>query len=43
VGAGANVVRLLPPLIVDEDHVREALLIISDAAAEYPARSTEAA
>lgn len=43
VGAGGNVVRLLPPLIVDEDHVRDALGIIADAAAEYPARNDEAA
>jgi acetylornithine/N-succinyldiaminopimelate aminotransferase len=43
VGAGGNVVRLLPPLIIDEDQVREAIQILSDAAAEYPARSTEAA
>jgi acetylornithine/N-succinyldiaminopimelate aminotransferase len=43
VGAGANVVRLLPPLIIDENHVREALQILSDAAAEYSAGNTEAA
>jgi len=43
VGGGANVVRLLPPLIIDEDHVREALRVLSDVAAEYPARNTEAA
>jgi acetylornithine/N-succinyldiaminopimelate aminotransferase len=43
VGAGGNVVRLLPPLIIDEDQVREAIQNLSDAAAEYPARSTEAA
>ena len=43
VGAGGNVVRLLPALIIDEDHVREALRCLSDAAAEYPSRSHEAA
>jgi len=43
VGAGGNVVRLLPPLIIDENHVREALCILSDAAADYPTRNTEAA
>lgn len=32
VAAGANVVRLLPPLIVHEDHVREAMGILSQAA-----------
>jgi len=43
VGAGGNVVRLLPPLIIDEDDVREALRIICEAAVEYPARSDEVA
>src|SRR5262249_6189639 len=43
VGAGGNVVRLLPPLIIDENHVREALRILSDTAAEYPTRNIEAA
>lgn len=31
VGAGDNVVRILPPLIVTEEHVREAIGIINDA------------
>jgi acetylornithine/N-succinyldiaminopimelate aminotransferase len=43
VGAGGNVVRLLPPLIVDENHVREAVQILSEAAAEYPPGNIEAA
>jgi acetylornithine/N-succinyldiaminopimelate aminotransferase len=43
VGAGRNVLRLLPPLIIDEEQVREAIQILSEAAVEYPARSTEAA
>jgi acetylornithine/N-succinyldiaminopimelate aminotransferase len=43
VGAGENVVRLLPPLIIDEEHVREALRIICDAALDYPAQNNEAA
>ncbi|HEX3429305.1 MAG TPA: aspartate aminotransferase family protein [Rhizomicrobium sp.] len=43
VGAGANVVRLLPPLIVDEDQVRQAVQILGNAAAEYPAENVEAA
>jgi acetylornithine/N-succinyldiaminopimelate aminotransferase len=43
VGAGGNVLRLLPSLIIDEDHVREAIQILSETAAEYQARSTEAA
>ncbi|HEY6578880.1 MAG TPA: aspartate aminotransferase family protein [Rhizomicrobium sp.] len=41
VGAGANVVRLLPPLIVEVDHVREALRILCETAAQYP-QSAEA-
>ncbi|HEX9159563.1 MAG TPA: hypothetical protein VF835_04990, partial [Rhizomicrobium sp.] len=43
VGAGGNVVRLLPPLIIDENHVREALAILSDTAGEYAPPETEAA
>ena len=43
VGAGDNVVRLLPPLIVEEDEVREALKLLSDAAAVFEAKKTEAA
>ncbi|MGH6877480.1 MAG: aspartate aminotransferase family protein [Rhizomicrobium sp.] len=35
VGAGDNVVRLLPPLIVEEDHMREAVGILSETAAAY--------
>ena len=35
VGAGDNVVRLLPPLIIDETHVREAMQILSDAAKDF--------
>jgi len=31
VGAGDNVVRLLPPLIIDEAQVREAIAIVNDA------------
>jgi len=43
VGAGGNVVRLLPPLIVDEDQLREAVQILGDTAAEYPVGNVEAA
>jgi acetylornithine/N-succinyldiaminopimelate aminotransferase len=44
VGAGENVVRLLPPLIVTEDQVREAVKLLSDTAAEFEAsRKTVAA
>jgi acetylornithine/N-succinyldiaminopimelate aminotransferase len=41
VAAGDNVVRLLPPLIVTEEHVREAISILNDACqslAHEPAR-----
>jgi len=31
IGAGDNVVRILPPLIINEDHVREAIGILNDA------------
>jgi acetylornithine/N-succinyldiaminopimelate aminotransferase len=37
VGAGDNVVRLLPPLIVDETHVREAMTHLSEAARDFEA------
>jgi acetylornithine/N-succinyldiaminopimelate aminotransferase len=44
VGAGENVVRLLPPLIVTEDQVREAIKLLSDAAVEFEtAKKTVAA
>ncbi|HEX4159317.1 MAG TPA: aspartate aminotransferase family protein [Rhizomicrobium sp.] len=42
VGAGGNVVRLLPPLIVEEEHVREAIRIISETADSCP-KASEAA
>jgi acetylornithine/N-succinyldiaminopimelate aminotransferase len=42
VGAGANVIRLLPPLIADESHVREAVKILGDTAAEFDARKAAA-
>jgi acetylornithine/N-succinyldiaminopimelate aminotransferase len=37
VGAGENVVRLVPPLIIDETHVREAVEKIDKAAAALAA------
>ena len=37
VGAGDNVVRLLPPLIIDETHVREAMAHLSEAARDFEA------
>ncbi len=36
VSAGENVVRLLPPLIIDEPHVEEAVGIIEDVARQWP-------
>ncbi len=38
VGAGENVVRLLPPLIVTEDEVREAVKLLSMTAVEFEAQ-----
>ncbi len=35
VGAGDNVVRLLPPLVIGEDEVREALTLLSETAATF--------
>ncbi len=35
VGAGENVVRILPPLIIDESHIAEAIEKISAAARDY--------
>ncbi|MDE2111358.1 MAG: aspartate aminotransferase family protein [Alphaproteobacteria bacterium] len=45
VGAGDNVVRLLPPLIIEEAHVREAIKMLSAAARGFEAsnKKTEAA
>jgi len=42
VGAGGNVVRLLPPLIITEDQVREAVTIMSDAAKEFESKKVAA-
>jgi acetylornithine/N-succinyldiaminopimelate aminotransferase len=35
VGAGDNVVRLLPPLIIDDSHIAEALAILERTAAAW--------
>ena len=37
VGAGDNVVRLLPPLIIEESHVEEALSILDKVCGTWPA------
>ena len=42
VGAGDNVVRLLPPLIVEEDQVREALHLLASAAAAFESEKKSA-
>jgi acetylornithine/N-succinyldiaminopimelate aminotransferase len=44
VGAGDNVVRLLPPLIIDEAQAREAMRLLGETAAEFEnAKATVAA
>jgi acetylornithine/N-succinyldiaminopimelate aminotransferase len=35
VGAGDNIVRLLPPLVIDETHVREAMALLSATAKDF--------
>jgi acetylornithine/N-succinyldiaminopimelate aminotransferase len=35
VAAGDNVMRVLPPLVIEEDHIREFIDLLSAAAAEY--------
>ncbi|MEI9931937.1 MAG: aspartate aminotransferase family protein [Rhizomicrobium sp.] len=42
IGAGDNVIRLLPPLIVTEDDVRAALKILSHTAAEFESEKAAA-
>jgi acetylornithine/N-succinyldiaminopimelate aminotransferase len=42
VGAGDNVVRLLPPLIIDESHVEAALAILERVATAWPAEARTA-
>jgi acetylornithine/N-succinyldiaminopimelate aminotransferase len=43
VGAGDNVIRLLPPLIIEEAQVREAVTILSAAAKSFEAKEKSAA
>jgi len=40
VGAGDNVVRILPPLMIDESHIDEALAILDEVCAAWPAGAT---
>jgi acetylornithine/N-succinyldiaminopimelate aminotransferase len=42
VGAGDNVIRLLPPLIITEDDVRAALKILSETAADFEKKEAAA-
>jgi acetylornithine/N-succinyldiaminopimelate aminotransferase len=42
VGAGDNVIRLLPPLIIEETQVREAMAILSAAAKSFEAQEKSA-
>jgi acetylornithine/N-succinyldiaminopimelate aminotransferase len=43
VAAGDNVVRLLPPLIIGEDEVREAMRLLSAAAQDFEKAESDAA
>ena len=43
VAAGDNVVRLLPPLIIEEEHVREALSLLSATARDFEASAKKTA
>ncbi|HEV2562253.1 MAG TPA: aspartate aminotransferase family protein [Rhizomicrobium sp.] len=43
VGAGDNVVRLLPPLNIEEEHVREAVRLLDETAREFENAATVAA
>ena len=43
IGAGDNVVRLLPPLVIDETHVREAMEALSAAARDMEDKASAAA
>jgi acetylornithine/N-succinyldiaminopimelate aminotransferase len=36
IGAGENVVRLAPPLIIGESHIAEAIAILDKVAAAWP-------
>jgi acetylornithine/N-succinyldiaminopimelate aminotransferase len=42
IGAGENVVRLAPPLIIDQSHIAEALAIIDKVAAAWPVPAEKA-
>jgi len=42
IGAGENVVRLAPPLIIDESHIAEAIAILDKVAAQWPLTAEKA-
>jgi acetylornithine/N-succinyldiaminopimelate aminotransferase len=42
VGAGENVVRLLPPLVITEDQVRDGIALLSAAAGDFEAKTAAA-
>lgn len=41
VGAGENVIRILPPLIIEESHVREAIGMLAAAAEKFAVKKAE--
>jgi len=43
VAAGDNIVRLLPPLVIGEEHVREAMALLSAAAKDFEGAAKKAA
>jgi acetylornithine/N-succinyldiaminopimelate aminotransferase len=43
VGAGDNTVRVLPPMIIEERHVEEALAILDKVASAWPTAARGAA
>jgi acetylornithine/N-succinyldiaminopimelate aminotransferase len=42
IGAGQNVVRLAPPLIIGESHIAEAVAILDKVAASWPVPAEKA-
>jgi acetylornithine/N-succinyldiaminopimelate aminotransferase len=42
IGAGENVVRLAPPLIIDDSHIAEAIAILDKVAAAWPVAAEKA-
>jgi acetylornithine/N-succinyldiaminopimelate aminotransferase len=42
IGAGQNVVRIAPPLIIDDSHIAEAIMILDKVAATWPLAAEKA-